>query len=369
MSIRALGTEQQEGEQLLRYSNHNNHNKIMAQRRLDVKSSEDGLLQLPLPLPIILQIQKTKGVRTIAVTTLLKPDWLKIRPPAGHNYIQIKETLRKHRLHTVCEEAHCPNVHECWGGGTATLMLMGDVCTRGCRFCAVASGHPNGYLDPLEPWKVAQVLSEWDLDYVVLTSVARDDLPDGGAEHFARTIRAIKEKTPQMLVEVLIPDFRGDIEALKKVVDAQPDVIDHNIETVERLTPKVRDRRATYCQSLTVLENVKKLDPTRYTKSSIMVGLGETEEEILQTMRDLRTISVDILTIGQYLRPSQRHLEVVEYVRPERFAYWKEVGEAMGFRYVASGPLVRSSYRAGEFFIKSLLKSRRGRDHRNGEES
>jgi lipoic acid synthetase len=302
----------------------------------------------------MLQIQKTKGVRTIAVTTLLKPDWLKIRPPAGHNYIQIKETLRKHRLHTVCEEAHCPNVHECWGGGTATLMLMGDVCTRGCRFCAVSSGHPNGYLDPLEPWKVAQVLSEWGLDYVVLTSVARDDLPDGGAEHFAKTIRTIKQKTPQMLVEVLIPDFRGDIEALKKVVDAQPDVIDHNIETVERLTPKVRDRRATYRQSLTVLENVKKLDPTRYTKSSLMVGLGETDDEISQTMRDLRAVGVDILTLGQYLRPSQRHLEVVEYVHPEKFAHWKEVGEAMGFRYVASGPLVRSSYRAGEFFIKSL---------------
>jgi lipoic acid synthetase len=189
-----------------------------------------------------------------------------------------------------------------------------------------------------------------------LTSVARDDLPDGGAEHFAKTIRAIKQKTPRTLVEVLIPDFRGDINALKTVVDAQPDVIDHNIETVERLTPRVRDRRASYRQSLAVLESVKKLDPTRYTKSSIMVGLGETDEEILQTMRDLRAVGVDILTIGQYLRPSPRHLEVVEYVHPEKFAQWKEIGEALGFRYVASGPLVRSSYRAGEFFIKSLLR-------------
>ncbi len=236
-------------------------------------------------------------------------------------------------------------------------MLMGDVCTRGCRFCAVTSGHPNGRLDPLEPWKVAQVVSEWGLDYIVLTSVARDDLPDGGAEHFARTIRAIKQKTPKTLVEVLIPDFRGDIEALKKVVEAQPDVLDHNIETVERLTPRVRDRRAMYRQSLAVLENVKKLDPTRYTKSSIMVGLGETDEEILQTMRDLRAVGVDILTIGQYLRPSPRHIEVVEYVHPDKFAQWKEIGEAMGFRYVASGPLVRSSYRAGEFFVRSLLKN------------
>ncbi|MFN4218589.1 MAG: lipoyl synthase [Candidatus Bipolaricaulia bacterium] len=292
----------------------------------------------------------------MAVTTRAKPGWLKIRPPAGQNYIAIKETLRRHGLHTVCEEAHCPNVHECWGGGTATLMLMGAVCTRGCRFCAVTSGHPNGYLDPMEPWKVAQVVSEWGLNYIVLTSVCRDDLPDGGAEHFAKTIRAIKHKTPTTLVEVLIPDFRGDINALKKVVDAQPDVIDHNIETVERLTPKVRDRRATYRQSLTVLENVKKLDPQRYTKSSIMVGLGETDAEILQTMRDLRAVGVDILTIGQYLRPSPRHIEVVEYVHPEKFAQWKEIGEALGFRYVAAGPLVRSSYRAGEFFVKSLLR-------------
>jgi lipoic acid synthetase len=285
-----------------------------------------------------------------------KPEWLKIRPPAGQNYLRIKETLRRHGLHTVCEEAHCPNVHECWGGGTATIMLMGSVCTRGCRFCAVTSGHPKGYLDPLEPWKVAQVVSEWGLDYIVLTSVARDDLPDGGAEHFAKTIRAIKQKTPRTLVEVLIPDFRGDINALKTVVEAQPEVIGHNIETVERLTPRVRDRRASYRQSLAVLENVKKLDPTRYTKSSIMVGLGETDEEVVQTMRDLRAVGVDILTIGQYLRPSPRHLEVVEYVHPDKFAQWKEIGEALGFRYVASGPLVRSSYRAGEFFVKSLLR-------------
>ncbi len=235
-------------------------------------------------------------------------------------------------------------------------MLMGDVCTRGCRFCAVASGQPNGYLDPLEPWKVAQVLSAWGLDYVVLTSVARDDLPDGGAQHLAKVIGAIKQKNPQILVEILIPDFRGNIDSLRKVVAAQPEVIGHNIETVERLTPKVRDCRANYRQSLMVLENVKKLDPRRYTKSSIMVGLGETDAEISQTMRDLRAVGVDILTLGQYLRPSQRHLAVVEYVHPDKFTGWKRFGESLGFRYVASGPLVRSSYRAGEFFIKNLLK-------------
>ncbi len=289
-----------------------------------------------------------------------KPDWLKIRPPSGEKYKHIHQTLRSHSLHTVCEEARCPNVHECWGGGTATLMLMGDVCTRGCRFCAVTSGHPNGWLDPLEPWKVAKVLGEWGLDYVVLTSVARDDLPDGGSGHFAQTVKAIKEQHPKMLVEVLIPDFQGNVESLKKVVDAKPDVIDHNIETVERLTPKVRDRRAKYHQSLKVLENVKQLDPTRYTKSSIMVGLGETEEEVIQTMKDLRTVGADILTVGQYLRPTQRHIEVNEYVHPEQFERYKKLGEEMGFLYVASGPLVRSSYRAGEFFVASLLRKREG---------
>lgn len=289
-----------------------------------------------------------------------KPEWLKIRPPSGESYKHIKQALRAHSLHTVCEEARCPNVHECWGGGTATLMLMGDICTRGCRFCAIASGHPQGWLDPLEPEKVAQVLGEWGLEYVVLTSVARDDLPDGGAGHFAETVRAIKGRNPKMLVEVLIPDFQGHIESLKKVVDARPDVIDHNIETIERLTPKVRDRRAKYQQSLMVLKNVKSLDPARYTKSSIMVGLGETEDEVLETMRDLRAVGVDILTVGQYLRPTQRHIEVQEYVHPDQFALYKKLGEELGFLYVASGPLVRSSYRAGEFFLASLLRNREG---------
>ncbi len=292
--------------------------------------------------------------------TQRKPDWLRIRPPAGNTYKEIKKTLREHNLHTVCEEAHCPNIHECWGGGTATLMLMGDTCTRGCRFCAVTSGHPNGRLDPLEPIKVAKVLSEWGLEYIVLTSVARDDLPDGGADHFAQTVRAIKKKNPEILIEVLIPDFQGNLDSLRKVVEAKPDVIDHNIETVERLTPTVRDRRAKYRQTLELLENVKRLDPTRYTKSAIMLGLGERDEEIRQVLADLRAVDVDFLTIGQYLRPSHRHLKVESYVRPDQFAEYQRWGEELGFKYVASGPLVRSSYRAGEFFIASLLKNGKG---------
>ena len=298
------------------------------------------------------------------VVTKRKPEWLKIRPPSGEQYKHIRKSLRGHGLHTVCEEAKCPNLAECWGGGTATVMLMGDVCTRGCRFCAVTSGHPRGHLDPLEPWKVARVLGEWKLDYVVLTSVARDDLPDGGAGHFAQTVRAIKEQHPHMLVEVLIPDFRGDLDALKKVVEAKPDVIGHNVETVERLTPQVRDRRASYRQSLSVLADVKRMDPACYTKSSLMVGLGETEEEVVQTMRDLRAVGVDFLTIGQYLRPTKKHLPVREYVTPEQFERYKRIGEELGFLYVAAGPLVRSSYRAGEFFIASVIRKGTQRSER-----
>jgi len=274
-----------------------------------------------------------------------KPDWLKIKLPAGGNYNRIKATLRKYDLHTVCEGAHCPNVGECWGRGTATLMLMGNTCTRGCRFCAISSGKPKP-LDPLEPGKIAQAIKAWGLNYVVLTSVCRDDLPDGGAAHFAKTIIAIRERSPKAIVEALIPDFCGNIEALKSVVEAKPQVIGHNVETVERLTPKVRDRRANYHQSLAVLENVKRLDSEIYTKSSLMLGLGEAEEEVLQAMRDLRAVGVDILTLGQYLQPSSRHLKVIEYIHPEKFAYFKQRGEELAFKYVASGPLVRSSWHA-----------------------
>ena len=284
-----------------------------------------------------------------------KPEWLTVRPPAGDNYLELKGLFRDLNLHTVCEEAHCPNVQECWGGGTATLMLMGDVCSRACRFCMVTPGKPAGELDALEPENVAFALSQMGLKYVVLTSVDRDDLDDGGAGHIAKTIRLVKQKIPQLLVEVLIPDFQGDLDSLREVVAAGPDVLAHNIETTMSLTPTVRDPRAQYWQSLSVLRNVKKLSPTTYTKSSIMVGLGETPEEMVQAMVHLRRAGVDFLTLGQYLRPSGRHLKVEEYVPPSTFAAYKEIGEKLGFRYVASGPLVRSSYRAGEFFIRSII--------------
>jgi len=286
-----------------------------------------------------------------------KPQWLTVNPPSGQNYQDLKQLFHSLNLHTVCEEAHCPNVNECWGGGTATLMLMGDVCSRACRFCMVTPGRPQGFLDRTEPENVAFALSQMGLTYVVLTSVDRDDLPDGGASHFARTIRLVKERNPGMLVEVLIPDFQGDLADLGQVVDARPDVIAHNIETTMSLTPGVRDPRANYWQSLSVLKNVKKLGGKVYTKSSIMVGLGEAEEEVTQAMVQLRQADVDFLTVGQYLRPTSRHLKVVEYVRPEQFERYRAIGERLGFRYVASGPLVRSSYRAGEFFIRAAIEN------------
>ncbi len=288
-----------------------------------------------------------------------KPEWLKVRPPSGEAYARVKELLRSLDLHTVCKEAHCPNVWECWGGGTATIMLMGDTCTRGCRFCAVKSGNPHGILDLDEPRKVAMAVAEMDLSYVVLTSVDRDDLPDGGAAHFAKTVRDIKARRPDMLVEALIPDFRGDLAAVRQVVESGVDVLDHNIETVERLQGTVRDRRANYAQSLTVLRAAKGMREGLFTKSSIMLGLGETRDEILQTMHDLRASDVDILTLGQYLRPSSWHIAVQEYVPPETFDGLRAAGEAMGFAYVAAGPLIRSSYRAGEFFMEKVIRARR----------
>lgn len=300
-----------------------------------------------------------KGSRCRPATELLadsKPDWLVVRPPGGQSHEELKNLFRKMNLHTVCDEARCPNVHECWGGGTATLMLMGDVCSRACRFCMVTPGRPGGALDRLEPENVALALSQMGLRYVVLTSVDRDDLPDGGAAHFAETIRLVKERIPGLLVEVLIPDFQDDLDAIRTVAEARPDVIAHNIETTLSLTQKVRDPRANYWQSLSVLRNVKKMSPRVFTKSSIMVGLGETEEEVVLAMAHLRRAGVDFLTVGQYLRPSSRHLPVIEYVKPSQFERYRALGERLGFRYVASGPLVRSSYRAGEFFISSVIE-------------
>jgi lipoic acid synthetase len=285
-----------------------------------------------------------------------KPEWLKVKPPGGQNYVRLKGLMRGLTLHTVCEEAACPNVAECWGGGTATVMLMGDVCTRGCKFCHVKSGNPKGVLDLQEPIKVASAIAELDLTYVVLTSVDRDDLDDGGADHFARTVEAIKDRSPQTLVEVLVPDFRGNQASLERIARCGADVVAHNIETVERLTPTVRDVRATYRQSLDVLAKWKTLGQ-RYTKSSIMVGLGETEEEVSQAMDALREAKVDILTLGQYLRPTNWHLPVVEYIHPSVFKRYEEMGLRKGFLFVPSGPLVRSSYKAGEKFLEALVRS------------
>lgn len=288
-----------------------------------------------------------------------KPSWLKIRAPGGQRYTGLKAQLRQRGLHTVCEEAHCPNVEECWGGGTATLMLMGDTCTRGCSFCAVKTARLPAPLDAAEPARSAESVALMELDYVVLTSVDRDDLPDGGASHFAACIRAVRERSPHTLVEVLIPDFGGNEDALATLLEARPDVLAQNLETVERLTHPVRDPRAGYRTTLELLARAKRWQPDVLTKSSIMLGLGERDEELQQAMADLRAADVDFLTLGQYLAPSRRHHPVERYVSPDEFTAWQHRGEAMGFRYVASGPLVRSSYRAGEFAIRAVFDERR----------
>ena len=290
-----------------------------------------------------------------------KPEWLKVRAPGGENYLRIKEMMRERKLATVCEEARCPNLGECWGGGTATIMVMGDTCTRGCRFCNVKTAKFPGALDPEEPKNVAKSLQDMLLDYVVLTTVDRDDLPDQGAAHFAAIVREIKKVNPTIRIETLSGDFQGREDLLHVLLDSRGiDVFAHNIETVERLTPRVRDRRATYAQTLTVLQNAKKTGIV--TKSSIMVGLGETTVEVISTMSHLREAGVDILTLGQYLQPTQKHLPVEEFITPEQFSSYKEIGMKMGYKYVASGPLVRSSYRAGEFFIKAFLDERNNKE-------
>jgi lipoyl synthase len=290
--------------------------------------------------------------------TSRKPEWLKVRMPRGEGYERVKSIIRRTKLATVCEEARCPNIAECWGGGTATVMLMGEVCTRACRFCHVKVGAPPP-LDPMEPENLAQAVKELALEYLVVTSVNRDDRPDGGASHFASAIRALRRESPDTVVEVLIPDFQGVEGALDIVAEARPHVVAHNIETVERLTPAVRDRRATYRQSLRVLEYLKARPERLYTKSSVMVGLGETEAELETTFRDLRNVGVDVLTLGQYLQPSPYHLKVERFATPEQFNAYKALADSMGFLYVASGPLVRSSYRAAEFFMKGLMDRER----------
>ncbi len=285
-----------------------------------------------------------------------KPDWLRVRPPGGTEYTFIKGLLRERGLHTVCEEARCPNVAECWSGGTATFMLLGDICTRGCRFCAVTTGNPGGLVDPVEPNKLADAVALMALRYVVLTMVDRDDLADGGAAHVGRAVRAIKARVPHTIVEALVGDFSGEGDPIDAVCASGVEVFAHNIETVERLQRTARDQRCGYQQSLDVLEHAKRHVSLPYTKSSLMLGLGEQDDEVVRTMRDLRDVGVDFLTLGQYLQPTPRHLAVEQYVTPERFDALRRVGEKLGFLYVAAGPLVRSSYKAAEFFIESLIR-------------
>jgi len=297
------------------------------------------------------------------------PSFLKTSIPTGASLNKIKKDLRGLGLHTVCEEARCPNIGDCWGGkdgatpeeskraATATIMLMGDTCTRGCRFCSVKTSKNPPPLDPHEPENTAEAISRWGLGYIVLTSVDRDDLADSGAHHFAETIRKIKQKAPQILVEALTGDMAGNLDHVSVVAKSGLDVYAHNIETVEALTPFVRDRRATFRQSLSVLERAKQ-EGVRVTKTSIMLGVGETDDQVVDALRELRKVDVDVVTFGQYMRPTKRHMKVDRYVEPVEFDRWKQVADDMGFLYVASGPLVRSSYKAGEYFIENVLRNK-----------
>lgn len=286
---------------------------------------------------------------------LRKPEWLRIKLSADPKFKDTQDVVHKHKLSTVCEEAKCPNISECWSHGTATIMLMGAVCTRACKFCSVDTGNPGGWLDKDEPENTAKSVALMNLQYVVLTSVDRDDLEDGGAQHYADAIIAIKKKTPGIKVEALTGDFQGKLDHVQIVLDSDVDVFAQNVETVKRLTHPVRDPKASYQQTLDVLAYAKKSRPDVITKTSLMLGLGETEAELIETMDDLRAIGVDVLTLGQYMQPTRNHLKVERYVPPEEFQKLRGIGLAKGFMEVASGPLVRSSYRADRIFSKNNL--------------
>jgi len=283
-----------------------------------------------------------------------KPTWLRVKSQNSPKFRELKNIVSEKKLHTVCEEAMCPNIQECWSHGTATFMLLGSVCTRACKFCAVDTGNPKGRLDKDEPLKVAISISHMNLKYAVLTSVNRDDLKDGGAEHFSDTVKAIKEKAPQVLVEALVPDFLGNKLSIETLLNSQLEVFAQNLETVKRLTKKVRDPRAGYDQTLDVLSYAKEYSPSVITKSSLMLGLGETEQEITSSFLDLRNAGVDVLTLGQYMRPTINHLPVEKWYSPEEFKYFERLANEVGFLEVASGPMVRSSYRADK--IAHLIK-------------
>ncbi|KEZ76813.1 lipoyl synthase [Salinisphaera hydrothermalis] len=317
-------------------------------------------------IPVITgtKVSKPNGTRAIkngmkaskkaaAVPIGRKPDWLRARLPSGGEYGKVKENVRQHKLATVCEESMCPNIGECWTHGTATIMIMGDTCTRACKFCAVDTGNPHGWLDADEPEHCADSVEIMGLNYIVLTSVDRDDLPDGGAQHYADCVKAIKRRTPDTRVEALAPDFRGVKAHVETVVDSGLEVFAQNVETVKRLTHVVRDARAGYQQTLDVLAHAKKHNPEVLTKTSVMLGLGETEDEIAETLDDLAAIGVDIVTFGQYLRPTVNHLPIDRYVPPDDFKKYRQWGLARGFMEVVSGPLVRSSYRADRVFDKN----------------
>ena len=389
-------------------------------RTLHTLSAAACVVGLAVPPPV-----PTGGVtpRVGGAMPAKRPDWFRVPAPGGDHtkFADLKDTLRDLNLVTVCEEAQCPNIGECWNGGTGTVsgvqrcaasrrvgwlwrcrrghcparrqrhsrghhttprsppaaptpppqvMLLGDPCTRGCKFCAVKTSAAPPAPDAAEPFNTAEAVAQWGIDYVVLTSVDRDDLDDGGAGHFALTVDLIKVRKPSMLVECLVSDFAGDLEAVETLALSGLDVYAHNVETVERLQPYVRDKRATYKQSLASLRHAKAVGAARaeagggdgavaplYTKTSLMLGLGETEDEVVQAMRDMRDAGVDVLTLGQYLRPTDHHLAVVEYVTPEQFDKLADIGRGLGFRYVAAGPLVRSSYKAGEFFIENMIKA------------
>jgi lipoyl synthase len=288
-----------------------------------------------------------------------RPAWFKVPAPGGKDssYETLKSTVKELGLHTVCEEAQCPNIGECWNGGTGTIMLLGDTCTRGCKFCAVKTSAKPSPADPFEPFKTAEAIVKWGINYVVLTSVDRDDMPDGGASHFAATVELIKQNKPSILVECLVSDFAGDMSSVAILAKSGLDVYAHNVETVSRLQKYVRDHRAGYEQSLSVLRHAKEVNPKLYTKTSLMLGLGETRDEVIEAMQDIRRAGVDVLTLGQYLRPTEHHLSVVEYITPEVFEEYKQEGKKMGFKYIAAGPLVRSSYKAGEFFMENMIKT------------
>jgi lipoic acid synthetase len=287
-----------------------------------------------------------------------RPEWMRIKLlPSEKKYFDLRNSLRALELHTVCEEARCPNIAECWESGTATIMIMGDRCSRRCKFCSVRNGRLNP-LDPEEPFRVATAIKKWALKYVVVTSVCRDDLLDGGAEHIANTVRAIRSLTEgRTAVETLIPDFQGKYSAIEKIVKSGPQVVSHNIETVKRLSPAIRDQRASYEQSLIVLKKLKEINPEIYTKSSLMLGLGERYREVVSSMDDLRTVRVDLLTMGQYLRPDLRSAPLFEYVSPNSFEAYKDIAYEKGFKFVTAGPFVRSSYRAGDMYLRSTVNS------------